>query len=305
MRNICLVTNYNYAGYLKECLMSLVSQTRKFDLIIIVDDGSTDDSREIISSFCRDVSYAISINKDNGGQLSCFNAALEHIKPDDFVFFMDSDDLFPHDYLELVFPFIVKKKADFIFVTPVPFKDGMQSLQSSVIAAEKTFTFSSTSALTRNIHCFIGAETSALCMKGSLYHAILPYPYEEDWITQADDLLTFAASIIGAHKLYIESLGISYRTHAKNNFAGREISPHELADWRLRRERLFRWYPEKTTLPLRAPLYNTVHEAILMPAAIRKRFSIPSPAVIFLLNLGIPISNIRLLFKQPGDIKGL
>jgi len=305
MRNICLVTNYNYANYLQECLISLVSQTRKFDLIIIVNDGSTDDSGEIISRFCHNCNYAITVNKNKGGQLSCLNTALEYIKPDDYVFFLDSDDIFPHDYLEQISPFINKGNANFIFVNPVRFKDGEQPLNSAKIAPEKAFAFSSTSALTRKIRCFIGAETSCLCMKGSLYHALLPYPYEADWITQADDLLTFGASIIGAHKLYIESLGISYRIHAQNNYAGKRITPGEWTDWRLRRERLFRWYSDKTTLPLYASLRNVIHEAILIPKAIRKRFMIPSPAFIWLVDLMFFAPILEFLFKKPPSDRHL
>jgi glycosyltransferase involved in cell wall biosynthesis len=302
MKSICLVTNYNYAEYLEECLLSLVSQTRKFDRILIIDDGSSDASREIISRFCRDCSYASTVDKDNGGQLSCFNAALEFIDTDDFVFFIDADDVYPPDYLEQVSPFIAKDHADFIFVNPVRFSDGEQPLKSACVGPEKGFAFSSTSALTRRIRCCIGVETSCLCIKGSLYHALLPYPYEKDWITQADDLLTIGASIVGARKLYIESLGISYRIHASNNFAGKRISPHEQANERLRRERLFRWYSDRAMLPLRAPLKNAIHEAVLIPHRIRRRFSIPSPAQIFLFDLIMSASIIKLLFKNPaGD----
>ncbi len=298
MRNICLVTNYNYAHFLQECLISLVSQTRKFDQIIIIDDGSTDHSREIIGRFCHDCSYAIAVNKNNGGQLSCLNAALEFIKHEDYVFFIDSDDIFPRDYLELILPFMEKGDADFLFVNPVRFRNGEHPLDSAKIAPEKTFAFSSTSALTRKIRCFIGAETSCVCMKGSLYHALLPYPYERDWITQADDLLTFGASIIGAHKLYIESLGVSYRIHAHNNFAEKRITPGEWTDWRLRRERLFKWYSDKAMLPLHASLRNVIHEAIIIPKPIRKRFLIPSPALIWLVDFMFFSSIFRFLLKR-------
>jgi len=300
MRNICLVTNHNYAKYLKECVASLASQSQRFDQIIIVDDGSTDDSREIISKFCHDCNYALVINKDNGGQLSCFNAALEYINTDDYVFFMDSDDIFPHDYLEQISPIIAKEKVDFVFVNPVRFKDGERPLQSAAIAPAKTFTFSSTSALTRMIRSYIGAPTSCICMKGSLCHALLPYPFEDDWITRADDLLVYGSSIIGAHKLYVESLGVSYRIHLTNNFTGRNISPHELADWRLRHERLFKWYSHKTGLPKRSLLKNALHEAVLIPNSYRKRFAIPSPMVIFLFDFVLFASIIKLLLKSIG-----
>jgi glycosyltransferase involved in cell wall biosynthesis len=297
MRNICLVTNHNYAKYLEACFASLVSQSQRFDQIIIVDDGSSDDSREIIDRFCHDCNYAVGINRKNGGQLSCFNAAVEYIEVDDHIFFMDSDDILPHDYLEQILPFITNEKVDFAFVNSVPFKDGERPLQSACIAPAKTFTFSSTSALTRMVRSYIGAPTSCICMKGSLCHALLPYPFEEDWITRADDVLIYGASIIGAHKLYVESLGISYRIHSANNFTGRNISPNECADWRLRHERLFTWYSRKTGVPQRALLKNALHEAVLIPQTIRKRFAIPSPVVIFLFDFVVLTSIIKLLLK--------
>lgn len=297
MRTICLVINHNYSRYLKECFDSLVSQSVRFDQIIIVDDGSTDDSREIIGKFCHDRTDATGIYKKNGGQLSCFNAAREHIGSDDFVFFMDSDDIFPHDYLEQVVPVIIKEKVDFVFVNAVPFKEGELPLQSACIAPAKTFRFSATSALTRLIRCYIGVQTSCICMKGSLFHALLPYPAEDDWITRADDVLIYGSSIIGAHKLYVASLGISYRIHSSNNFIGRNVSPHELADWRLRHERLFTWYSHKTGVPLRPLLKNALHEAVLIPRAVRKRFAIPSPILIFLFDILVLASIMNLLFK--------
>lgn len=297
MRNVCLVTNHNYATYLEACFDSLASQTRPFDRIIIVDDGSTDASGELIDRFCHDCDRAVVINKNNGGQLSCFHAALGHIEADDHVFFMDADDIFPHDYLEQLIPIITREKADFIFVNPVRFKDGDRPLQSACLAPAKSFTFSSTSALTRMVRSYIGAPTSCLCMKGSLCHALLPYPFEEDWMTRADDVLIYGSSIIGAHKLFVESLGISYRMHAANNFAGRTVSPCESADWRLRHERLFAWYSHKTGVPLRPSLKNALHEAVLVPGTFRTRFAIPAPVVIFLFDFVVLTSIIKLLFK--------
>lgn len=303
MRNICLVTNYNYSKYLKECLTSLASQSQRFDRILVVDDGSSDDSMEIISKFCEDCNYITVISKKNGGQLSCFNAALEFINVDDHVFFMDSDDIFPHDYLEQIVPFIAREKVDFVFVNPVYFKDGEQPLQSARIAPEKTFLFSSTSALTRMTRSYIGAPTSCITMKGSLCHALLPYPIENDWISRADDILIYGSSIIGAHKLYVESLGIGYRIHSANNFTGRDISLQERADWRLRHERLFTWYSHKTGLPQRALLKNAMHEAALISRPLRIRFAVPSPMVIFLFDFVILASIIKLLLKAIGGNK--
>jgi hypothetical protein len=298
MRNICLVTNYNYARYLEECLHSVVSQTQKFDLILIVDDGSTDASGEIISSFCNDCTYAQAIFKMNGGQLSCFHAALGSVKPDDYVYFIDADDTYPHDYLEQSSLIIAKENADFIFVHPIKFNDGEQLPQYACIGPDKSYLFPSTSALARKIHCWVGAQTSCLCIKGSLLHSILPYPFENDWMSRADDVLIFGSSILGASKLYIESLGVGYRVHASNNFVGRTITAIERAGWRLRHERLFNWYSEKTGVSGQPPLKNTLHESALIPRHIRKQLGIPSPAFIFLFDILILVPIIKILIKD-------
>jgi len=303
MRNVCLVTNYNYAQYIAECLFSLASQTRKFDLIIIVDDGSTDESRTIIGNFVSNCNYALLINKENGGQLSCFHTALELIEPDDYVFCMDSDDIFPRDYLEQVSIFIDREKNDFIFVNSIQFAEEQQPLKSACIAPEEFFSFSTSSALTRKTCCWIGAETSCISMKGSLFHDLLPYPYEKDWITRADDLLIYGASIIGAHKLYIASLGINYRIHTSNNFAGKKYLASDRADWRLRHERLFAWYSSKAGVPVNSSLKNAIHEAIIIPKPIRRHFGIPSPAVLFLHHLEIIVSMVRILLIDMVDRK--
>ena len=46
-----IINNYNYARYLADCLDSALNQTRPFDQVIVVDDGSTDESRTIIEDY--------------------------------------------------------------------------------------------------------------------------------------------------------------------------------------------------------------------------------------------------------------
>jgi glycosyltransferase involved in cell wall biosynthesis len=303
MRNVCLVTNYNYASYLPACLLSITSQTVAFDHVIIVDDGSTDNSRDIISSFSQTSAFTTPLFKANGGQLSCFNAARELINTDDLVYFLDSDDVYPCDYLELVSRYISLADEDFFFTKPVAFKAGEKPLQYCNVGDESPFTFHSTSALTRIMSCWIGAVTSSLCIRGSLFRTIFPYPYEEDWITRADDVLIFGASIIGVHKLYIPSLAINYRMHSANNFIGKQISDHDKVDWRLRHERLFHWFSEKAGVPRRPPLKNALHEAAIIPKSIRLLLEIPSPGYIFLFDLLVFAPIFKIIFKDMIGLK--
>jgi hypothetical protein len=175
-------------------------------------------------------------------------------------------------------------------------------LKSACLGPEKKYLFPATSALTRKMHCWIGAETSCLCMRGALLHALLPYPFEKDWMARADDVLIFGASIMGARKLYIESLAIGYRIHASNNFAGRNLTAAERAGWRLRHERLFKWYSEKTGVPGQPPLKNSIHESALIPRHVRKKLNLPSPAFVWLFDILILAPIFAILIR---DIAGL
>ena len=49
---ICLVNNYNNEKFIGDCLSSVVNQTKSFDQVLIVDDGSVDGSKDIIQDFC-------------------------------------------------------------------------------------------------------------------------------------------------------------------------------------------------------------------------------------------------------------
>ncbi len=66
-----LINNYNYGRFLHEAIDSALSQTYPHTEVIVVDDGSTDNSREIIASYEDQI---IPVLKENGGQASALNA---------------------------------------------------------------------------------------------------------------------------------------------------------------------------------------------------------------------------------------
>ncbi|MGC3990975.1 MAG: glycosyltransferase [Chthoniobacteraceae bacterium] len=88
-----VINNYNYGKFLAETIESCLAQTYQPLEVIVVDDGSTDNSREIIASFGDRV---IPVLKPNGGQGSAFNAGYQAAKGD-YVLFLDSDDLLRAD----------------------------------------------------------------------------------------------------------------------------------------------------------------------------------------------------------------
>lgn len=86
-----LVPVYNVEKYLTKCLVSLEEQTFKDFEVILVDDGSNDNSGKICDKFCEDNKNMKVIHKKNEGLISARRTALEQ-SSGDYCVFCDSDD---------------------------------------------------------------------------------------------------------------------------------------------------------------------------------------------------------------------
>ncbi|PLX70670.1 MAG: hypothetical protein C0602_03940 [Denitrovibrio sp.] len=93
-----ILNNYNYSRYIAEAITSVLEQSYANFELIIVDDGSTDNSKEIIEQFAKKDSRIKLCFKENGGQASAFNAGYEAAKGD-IICFLDSDDYFAPEKL--------------------------------------------------------------------------------------------------------------------------------------------------------------------------------------------------------------
>ena len=105
---------YNVGPYLDESLCSLENQTLKDIEIIAVNDGSTDNSEEILKKHLVKDHRIHYFSQENQGQSAARNLALKHATGD-YIYFMDSDDIIDHDTLETCYNYIERTKADFIF----------------------------------------------------------------------------------------------------------------------------------------------------------------------------------------------
>lgn len=84
-----VVDNYNYGRFLGPAIDSALAQTYAPVEVIVVDDGSTDGSREVISGYGDLITVVL---KENGGQASAFNEGFSRSRGD-VVIFLDADDL--------------------------------------------------------------------------------------------------------------------------------------------------------------------------------------------------------------------
>ncbi|MGE4441531.1 MAG: glycosyltransferase family 2 protein [Desulfomicrobium sp.] len=102
MRFSVVVTSYNYGLFIREAINSVLSQTYKDFELIIIDDGSKDNTREIVSEFAFDerVKY---FYQDNAGQPKAKNRGICESRGE-FIAFLDADDVWESTKLEKQMP---------------------------------------------------------------------------------------------------------------------------------------------------------------------------------------------------------
>lgn len=275
MRSICVINNYNYGRFLNECLAGVLAQTSAFDAVVVIDDGSTDDSRDVLEALRARHDALEVVFKPNGGQLSCFHAALPYVHDDDVVVLCDADDVLPTDYLERLLPRYASRSTDLSFCEPKKFSaPGDPPLATALDSDQEDVALPCTSALARRCKWWFCGPTTCIALTGRLYRELFPYPFEADWRIRADDVIGFGASLLGARKLYIPSLRIGYRVHGDNHYFGRTQSPQAKVQRNHRLERLFGWYCSRQHISTEASVKVAVAEYRLLPAAFTTRFNL-------------------------------
>ena len=102
-----IIPIYNAEQYLRQCLDSVVNQTYKNLEIILVDDGSTDNSGKICDEYALKDKRIVVIHKENGGISDARNIGIEKASGE-FITFVDSDDDVANDIIEYLYEILKK-----------------------------------------------------------------------------------------------------------------------------------------------------------------------------------------------------
>ena len=117
-----IIPVFNTDIYLNEAVGSILNQTFRDIEIIIVNDGSTDNSLNILKEFEKGDSRVVLIDQPNSGSSIARERALE-ISKGEFLFFMDSDDILEPCALEICCKEAIKESLDMVFFDAVSFSD--------------------------------------------------------------------------------------------------------------------------------------------------------------------------------------
>lgn len=202
-----VIRNYNYARFLRDAVDSALAQTYPNVEVIIVDDGSTDDSRSIIASYGKRI---VPVLKENGGEGSGVNAGFA-ISRGDILIYLDSDDVLRPEAVENVV------KAFEPGVVRIQYPLTLTNADGRSAGAETPVTPLSRSQLLHYMLRGIVVEkppTSGNAFTREFLKKILPMP-EEEWRRAADAYLWVFASFMGGSGTITRSLGF-YRVHSNN-----------------------------------------------------------------------------------------
>lgn len=124
MRFSIIVPVYNVEKYLDECVESIINQGFKDFELLLVDDGSTDESGKICDRFSNENDNILVLHKENGGLISARRLGLKNAKGE-YCLFCDSDDFLELDALEKINNVIEKKAPDIIIYNAFSY-DGLK-----------------------------------------------------------------------------------------------------------------------------------------------------------------------------------
>jgi glycosyltransferase involved in cell wall biosynthesis len=202
-----IVNNYNYAPFLRRCIESCLEQGYQDKEVIVVDDGSVDESRDVIAAFDDRIRP---IFKRNGGQGSALNAGFAASRGV-VVVFLDSDDMLLPDCLSEV------EKAWRPDLSKIHFNLRMIDKQGRDLG-ENYCTVPLPSGDLRSMILDHGnyptSPTSGNAFSRSFLMKVMPMP-EEEWRIAADAYLFNLAPLCGDVGAIDRPLGC-YRIHDRN-----------------------------------------------------------------------------------------
>jgi glycosyltransferase involved in cell wall biosynthesis len=114
-----IIPVYNVEKYIKKCLDSIFMQdaiSSEYE-VIVVDDGTPDNSMEVVENFAKYYPNLIIIHQENQGLSSARNSGLK-VAQGEYVWFVDSDDWIEKNCLNELFEFFAAYQAE-VFVTPL------------------------------------------------------------------------------------------------------------------------------------------------------------------------------------------
>lgn len=210
-----IIDNYNYGRFLAQAIESALAQTYPNVEIIVVDDGSTDASREIIARYGARI---LPMLKANGGQASAFNAGWLRCRGE-FVCLLDSDDALAPEAVAkaaqaFADPQVVKVHWPLWVMDETGARTGQIKPGAALAEGDWRTLFTAESP------AHTAPPQSGNIWRREVCAASFPLPETIFQMGGADDYLSTLAPLYGQVKRLDEPQGF-YRVHARSHYSGK------------------------------------------------------------------------------------
>lgn len=199
------ICNYNHGAYLRAAIDSALGQTANGIRVLVIDDGSTDDSRDIIRSYGERIA---SVFQENRGQVAAYNRALEHVATR-YVILLDADDLLYPDAAARVLAAFAS--GDFVkvhFRLDVITRDGA----ATGVTVPQSGVDTDCGRLLRAGWLYPSPPASGNAYRSDALRRIFPVPVTADNLHGADFYAIYGIVLLGAVHMIDAPLG-GYRVH--------------------------------------------------------------------------------------------
>jgi glycosyltransferase involved in cell wall biosynthesis len=238
-----LVSSYNYRDHVAAAVDSALAQTFPPHEVIVVDDGSSDDSLAVLRERFGNTPGVHILSQPNSGQMAAWVQAFGR-STGDVIALLDSDDLWEPGYLQAMASVYAKHASvDVVYCNMRQFgaREGLM-LKRGWHRSDRDL---GCSVLLGCFHPrWQGNASSANTVRRALMARILdlPKPQVAEWRTRPDDCLFYGSDILGGHKFYLAAALALHREHASNALMLEKQSRVHRLRYELRRERMLSHY---------------------------------------------------------------
>ncbi len=206
---------YNSENYIKESLNSLINQTFKNFELICINDGSTDNTLNILKEYEKNDERIEIINQDNMGAGIARNVGMKKAKGD-YLIFLDSDDIFEQKMLEELFITIITNNVDIVICNSINFNSENFLFEKNYIIPNEKInkSFSSFEIKKDFFNFFIWLPWDKIFKKKFIENLGINFQN----LKSTNDLFFIASSVIIAKNIsFIDKIFIKHRVGIKNS----------------------------------------------------------------------------------------
>ena len=209
-----VIDAFNADRFIVEAVESVLAQSVPPSEVIVVDDGSTDETARILDERFSDHKTVKVLHQRNSGQMSAMVRGME-LATGNLIFFLDGDDKYEKNHLANVTRvFAEHEDIDFVFTAHRKFGDADEVIQYAPEDLDLGFCV----IATLKNRVFMGSITSTMAITRQMSQTLLPVLRQvaPRWRLRAEDCIIYGASLAGGKKYYLAEPTALYRIHGNN-----------------------------------------------------------------------------------------